>query len=65
MLNNAEAVANIAVKNLEAAKKFYQDTLGLTQVSAEGEELIVFQRAEPPRSMFTGRSMPEPTKPRP
>ncbi|MGH8727699.1 MAG: VOC family protein [Burkholderiales bacterium] len=43
MLNNAEAVANIAVKNLEAAKKFYQDTLGLTQVSAEGEELIVFQ----------------------
>ena len=43
MLNNAEAVANIAVKNLEAAKKFYQDTLGLTQVSAEGEELIVFK----------------------
>jgi len=43
MLNHADAVANIAVKNLEAARKFYQDTLGLKQVGAEGEELIVFK----------------------
>lgn len=31
MLNNANAVANVAVKNLDAAKKFYHDTLGLTR----------------------------------
>lgn len=43
MLNHVDAVANIAVKNLEAARKFYQDTLGLKQVAAEGEELIVFK----------------------
>lgn len=43
MLGNKDAVANIAVKNLETAKKFYEDTLGLTQVDAEGQELIVFK----------------------
>jgi catechol 2,3-dioxygenase-like lactoylglutathione lyase family enzyme len=43
MLSNADAAANIAVKNLQVAKKFYEDTLGLTQVDAEGEELIVYR----------------------
>lgn len=43
MLNHVDAVANIAVKNLKVARKFYQDTLGLKQVGAEGEELIVFK----------------------
>lgn len=43
MLNEANAVATIAVKNLEIARKFYQDTLGLIQVGAEGGEVIVFQ----------------------
>lgn len=43
MLGNKDAVANIAVKNLETAKKFYEDILGLTQVDAEGQELIVFK----------------------
>ena len=43
MLGNKDAAANIAVKNLETAKKFYEDILGLTQVGAEGEELIVFK----------------------
>ena len=42
MLRNKDAVANVAVKDLEAARRFYRDTLGLTQVDAEGEELIVF-----------------------
>ena len=35
--------ANIAVKDLEVAKRFYGDTLGLTQVGSEGAELIVFR----------------------
>ena len=43
MLGNKDAAANIAVRNLEDAKKFYEDTLSLTQVGAEGKELIVFR----------------------
>jgi catechol 2,3-dioxygenase-like lactoylglutathione lyase family enzyme len=43
MLSDKDAAANIAVKNLETARKFYEHTLGLTQVSAEGQELIVFK----------------------
>jgi catechol 2,3-dioxygenase-like lactoylglutathione lyase family enzyme len=46
MLGDKNASANIAVKNLEAARKFYADTLGLTQVGAEGEELIVFRSGD-------------------
>ena len=43
MLGNKDAVANIAVKNLETARKFYEGTLGLKEVDAEGEELIVLK----------------------
>lgn len=43
MLRNRDAVANLAVKNVQAAKKFYEGTLGLKQVDAEGSELIVFE----------------------
>jgi catechol 2,3-dioxygenase-like lactoylglutathione lyase family enzyme len=42
-LGDKDAAANIAVKNLEKAKKFYEDTLGLTQVGSEGQEVIVFK----------------------
>ncbi|HUG76089.1 MAG TPA: hypothetical protein VML57_01240 [Burkholderiales bacterium] len=40
MLGNKDAVANIAVRDLETASKFYEGTLGLKRVGAEGEELI-------------------------
>ena len=43
MLGNKDAAANIAVRDLETAKVFYQDTLGLAQVSVEGQEAIVFK----------------------
>jgi catechol 2,3-dioxygenase-like lactoylglutathione lyase family enzyme len=43
MLGNSDAVANIAVKDLETARVFYQDTLGLEPVDKEDDELIVFQ----------------------
>jgi catechol 2,3-dioxygenase-like lactoylglutathione lyase family enzyme len=43
LLGDKDAAANIAVKNLEVAKKFYGDTLGLTQVGSEGSELIIFR----------------------
>lgn len=43
MLGNRDAVANIAVKDLQTAQKFYEGTLGLKPVGHEGEELIVFR----------------------
>lgn len=43
MLGNKEAVANIAVKDLDRARKFYEETLGLTPIETEGDEQIVFQ----------------------
>lgn len=42
MLGEKDAVANVAVKDLETARKFYEDTLGLTPIKTEGEEVIVF-----------------------
>jgi catechol 2,3-dioxygenase-like lactoylglutathione lyase family enzyme len=43
MLGNKDAAANIAVRNLETARKFYEGTLGLKQVGAEGDELIAYR----------------------
>lgn len=43
MLGNYDAVVNIAVKDLETARVFYQDTLGLKPIDKEDDELIVFQ----------------------
>jgi len=58
MLNQADAVATIAVKNLETARKFYHDTLGLEEVRSEDNEVIVFNSGESLinvyRSQFAG-----------
>src|SRR4029077_10141632 len=43
MLGDRDAVVNLAVKNLDIAKKFYERTLGLKQVAVEGGELIVYR----------------------
>ena len=43
MLGNKDAVANVAVKNLDVATDFYRNTLGLKPVHHEGKELVVFQ----------------------
>jgi catechol 2,3-dioxygenase-like lactoylglutathione lyase family enzyme len=43
MLGDKDAAANIAVKNLERARKFYEDTLGLIQIGSEGQEVIIFK----------------------
>jgi len=43
MLPDANATANLAVKNLDVARKFYEGTLGLKQVDAEGDELVVYR----------------------
>jgi catechol 2,3-dioxygenase-like lactoylglutathione lyase family enzyme len=58
MLGKMNATANIAVKDLPTAKKFYEETLGLTQVDAEGDEVIVMKSGDTLinvyRSQFAG-----------
>lgn len=43
MLGKRDAVANVAVKDLQTAKKFYKDTLGLEPVEAKGDDMIAFK----------------------
>lgn len=61
MLGNRNASANLAVRDLEQARAFYEETLGLTQVAREGEELIVFRSGDTLlnvyRSQFAGTNM--------
>ena len=58
MLGKFNTAANIAVKDLAAARKFYEDALGLTQVDAEGDEVIVMKSGDTLinvyRSQFAG-----------
>jgi catechol 2,3-dioxygenase-like lactoylglutathione lyase family enzyme len=42
MLSDKDAVATVAVKSLESARKFYEQTLGLTKVM-ENEEVLAFK----------------------
>jgi len=42
MLSEKAAVAAVAVKNLESARKFYEQTLGLTKLM-ENEEALTFK----------------------
>jgi catechol 2,3-dioxygenase-like lactoylglutathione lyase family enzyme len=43
MFENTDAAANLAVKDLERARQFYEGTLGLKKVDAEGEDLVVYR----------------------
>ncbi len=43
LLAGTDAVANLAVKDLDRARKFYEDLLGFTKVDEEGGELIVYK----------------------
>ena len=46
MLGDKNAVANLAVRNLDSAKKFYVDTIGLKPIAGEGEEVVVFRSGD-------------------
>jgi catechol 2,3-dioxygenase-like lactoylglutathione lyase family enzyme len=46
LLGNRNAVANLAVRNLEVARRFYEDTLGLAPVDEEDDEVIVFKSGD-------------------
>jgi catechol 2,3-dioxygenase-like lactoylglutathione lyase family enzyme len=43
MFENTDASANLAVKDLERARQFYEGTLGLKKVDEEGDELVVYK----------------------
>lgn len=43
MLGDNDAHATIAVKNLPAARKFYEGTLGLKPVHTEGKEAVSYK----------------------
>jgi catechol 2,3-dioxygenase-like lactoylglutathione lyase family enzyme len=57
MLSDNNAIATVAVKNLETAKRFYEGTLGLTKVM-ENEEVLTFKAGKSTlfvyRSQFAG-----------
>ena len=58
MLGDKEAVATLAVKDLGAARKFYEGVLGLKVKEAQGEEAITFKSGNTQvivyRSQFAG-----------
>ena len=43
MLGDKDASANIAVKNLEISRKFYEDILGLKKIGSEVQGVIVYR----------------------
>lgn len=43
MLNNTDAVATVAVKNLAAARKFYETKLGLRPLNTADPEVITYR----------------------
>ena len=58
MLNQWDAIANVAVKDLDTARRFYEQTLGLVPVHNEAGELIVYRSGNTVlnvyRSQFAG-----------
>jgi catechol-2,3-dioxygenase len=58
MLGDKEAVATLAVKDLAAARKFYEGKLGLTPLDAQGDEAVTYRsggsRVIVYRSQFAG-----------
>lgn len=43
MLSDKNALANIAVKNLEISRKFYENILGLERIDSVGEKVMVYR----------------------
>jgi catechol 2,3-dioxygenase-like lactoylglutathione lyase family enzyme len=43
MLGSTNAMATVAVRDVDVASKFYEDTLGLERESAEGSEAITYK----------------------
>ncbi|MGH8083991.1 MAG: VOC family protein [Lysobacter sp.] len=46
MLADTNAVANIAVRDLDAARRFYEGTLGMAPVGREGDEVAAYRSGD-------------------
>jgi catechol 2,3-dioxygenase-like lactoylglutathione lyase family enzyme len=55
MLGDKDAIATLAVKDLQAAKRFYEGALGLKPVDAEGDEVIVFASGKTKINVYRSR----------
>jgi catechol 2,3-dioxygenase-like lactoylglutathione lyase family enzyme len=58
MLRDTDAVATLAVKDLGAAARFYEETLGLSRAGSEDDEVVVLESGDTKinvyRSSFAG-----------
>jgi catechol 2,3-dioxygenase-like lactoylglutathione lyase family enzyme len=43
MLSNKSALANIAIKNLQISRKFYENILELEEIDSVGDEVVVYR----------------------
>ena len=55
MLGHINASANLAVKDLQVARKFYEGTLGLKQAGHEGDDLIVYRSGGTTLNVYESR----------
>jgi catechol 2,3-dioxygenase-like lactoylglutathione lyase family enzyme len=55
MLADTNAIATIAVKDIEKAKKFYADTLGLKQVRTENGDMLAFKSGNSTLNVYRSR----------
>lgn len=55
MLGNIDVSANLAVRDLAAARRFYEETLGLKQIGSEGEELIVYRSGKTTLNVYKSK----------
>ncbi len=55
MLRDRTAAANLAVKDLNAARKFYEGTLDLAPVGAEGDELVVYRSGQSTLNVYRSK----------
>ena len=54
MLGDRESTATVAVRDLNAATKFYEEKLGLTRVHTEGSEAVTYKTG--PSTLLVYRS---------
>jgi catechol 2,3-dioxygenase-like lactoylglutathione lyase family enzyme len=58
MLADSTAVANVAVKDLDVARRFYSETLGLPEIGGQMEDLVIYRSGNSTlnvyRSQFAG-----------
>ena len=62
MLGKADATPMIAVKDLDRARKFYEDTLGLKTTDEHGGEVLDAEERRHHASASTAPSSPGPTR---